>query len=149
DLPERGHVDDPHAFAERAMLLGLKLEPWRSGPAEATLVGARPPPWAARLEVLRPFPAMFLSEDRAEVLHSVVKGAGPARPAQLLGVVRIAEEVVIAVGLLRQLSHIAMVAVDRAEPPGPVGIEVQLALSPRDQLCQRFPDPAGAAEPVQ
>src|SRR2546423_10330173 len=52
DLPERGHVDDPDAFAECAMLLGLQREPWRPGPAELALVGARPPPGPARLEKL-------------------------------------------------------------------------------------------------
>src|SRR5438093_913716 len=98
----------------------------------------RPPPWTARVEVLGPLPAMFLPEDRAEVLHPVVQGAGPARPAPLVGVVWIAQEVVIAIGLFRQLSHIAMVAVDRTEAPGSVGIEVQSAISRCDQLRQRF-----------
>ena len=79
----------------------------------------------------------------------MVQGAGPARPAPLVGVVWIAQEVVIAVGLFRQLSHIAIVAVDRTEAPGSVSREVQLAISRCDQLRQRFPDPAGAAEAVQ
>src|SRR5436305_4796957 len=131
------------------MLLCLQLEPWRTGPAEAPLVCACPPPGPVRLEVLGPFPAMFLSEDRAQVLDPVVQGARPARPAPLVGVVRIAEEVVIAVRFSRQLGHITMVAMDRAEAPGPVGIEVELAVSRGDQLRQRFPDSAGAAKPVQ
>src|SRR5438067_12903275 len=131
------------------MLLSLHLEPRWSAPAEAALVGARLPPWTARVEVLGPLPTMFLSEGRAEVLHPVVQGARPARPAPLVAVVWIAQEVVIAVGLFRQLSHIAIVAVDRTEAPRSVSIEVQLAISRRDQLRQRFPDPAGAAEAVQ
>src|SRR3984893_8083980 len=90
DLPERRHVDDPDAFAEGAMLLGLQLEPWRPGPAEAALVGTRSPPGPSRLEVLGSLPAVFCSEDRAEVLHPMVQGARPARPAPLVGVVRIA-----------------------------------------------------------
>src|SRR5439155_18441161 len=60
DLPEGRHIDDPHAFAERAMFLGLQWEPRRPGPAEAPLVCARPPPAPAGLEVLGPLPAMFL-----------------------------------------------------------------------------------------
>src|SRR5207253_3690218 len=78
DLSERCHVDDPHPFAERAMLLGLQLEPRRSGPAEAALVRPRPLPGPGRLEVLGPLPAMFGSEDRTEVLRPVVQGARPA-----------------------------------------------------------------------
>ena len=91
---------------------------------------------------------MFGSEDRTEVLRPVVQGARPARPAPFVGVVRIAEEVVVAVSLFRQLGRIAMVLVDGAEAPGAVGVEVQLAFSCRDQLRERFPEPAGAAEPV-
>src|SRR5437762_2277211 len=131
------------------MLLALQLEPWRSGPAEAALVGARAPPGPARLEVLGPLPSMLGAENPAEVLDPVMQGAGPARAAPLVGVVRIAEEVVVAVRFPRQLSHVAMVAVDRPEAPGPVSIEVKLALSCRDQLGERFPDPTRAAEPVQ
>ena len=131
------------------MLLRLHLEPWRSRPAEAALVGARPPPWPAWLEMLGSFPAMLDSEHGAQVLHPIVQGAGPTRPASLVGVIRIAEKVVVAVRLFRQLSYVAMVTVDRAEAPGAVGIEVKLAISGCDQFRQRFPDAAGAAEPVQ
>src|SRR5439155_3637492 len=86
DLPEGRHVDDPNAFAERAMLLGLQREPRRSGPAEAALVCARSPPGPARLEVLGPLPAVFRSDDRAEVLDPVVEGARPSRPSTLVRV---------------------------------------------------------------
>src|SRR4029077_8053704 len=101
------------------MLVGLQREPWRPGPAKAPLVGAGAAPRAVRLEVLRPFPPVFLPEDRAKVLHPVVEGARPPRPAPLVGVVWIAKVVVIAVRLFGQLRHVAMVAVDRAEAPGP------------------------------
>ena len=92
---------------------------------------------------------MFGPEDRAQVLHPVMQGAGPAWPTPFVGVVRIAKEVVVAVGLFGQLGHITMVAMDRAEAPGAIGIQVQLALSRGDQLRKRFPDPAGTAEAVQ
>ena len=92
---------------------------------------------------------MFGSEDRAQVLHLVMQGARPAWPAPFVGVVRIAKEVVVAVGLFGQLRHIATVAMDRAKAPGAIGMQVQLALSRGDQLRERFPDPAGTAEAVQ
>src|SRR2546428_4434184 len=134
DLPERRHVDDPDAFAEGAVLLRLQPEPGRPAPAEAALVCARSPPGLVRLEVLGPFPTMLCSEDPAEVLDPVVEGTRPAWPAPLVGVVWIAKEVVITVGLFRQLSDIAMIAVDRPETPGAGGIEVELALSGCDEL---------------
>src|SRR5207244_3638849 len=148
DLSERGHVDDPHPSTDRAMFLGLQLEPRRPGPAEAALVGAGPPPGPTRLEVLGPFPPVFGAEDRAQVLHPVVQGAGPAWPAPLVGVVRVAKEVVVAVRLSGQLRHVAVIVVHRAKAPGPVGIEVELGLLRGDQLCQRLADSASTAEPV-
>src|SRR5438067_5014761 len=131
------------------MLLGLQCEPWWPVPAETTLVRARAPPGSARLEVLGPFPTMFGSENAAEVLDSMVEGAGAPRPAPLVGVVGIAKKVVVPVGLFRQLRGVAMVAVDRPEAPGAIGIEVELALAGGDELRDRFPHPAGGAEPVQ
>src|SRR4029077_4163239 len=103
-------------------------------PPETALVGAGAPPGLARLEMLRPLPAVLLSEDRAEVLHTMMQGAGPARPAPFVGVVWIAKEVVVAVRLSRQFGHVAMVAMDRSETPGPIRIKVELAVSRRDQL---------------
>ena len=131
------------------MLLGLQREPWWPVPAETALVRARAPPGFARLEVLGSFPTLFGSKDPAKVLDPVVEGARAARPAPLVGVVWIAKKVVIAVRLFRQLSDVAMVAVDRPETPGAIGIEVELALSSGDELRDRFPHPAGGAEPVQ
>src|SRR4030081_50697 len=131
------------------MLLGLQVEPWRPRPSKLALVRARPSPGPSRLKVFGSLPTLFRAEDRAEILHPMVQGARPAGTAPLVGVVRIAEEVVIAVGLFGQLGHVAMVAMDRAESPGPVGIEVQLALPGRDQFRERFPAPAGSSEPVQ
>src|SRR5437773_2262928 len=147
DLPERRHVDDPDAFAKGAMLLGLQREPWWPVPAETALLRTRTPPGPTRLEVLGPFPTVFGSEDPAEVLDPVMEGARAAWPAPLVGVVGIAKKVVIPVRLLRQLSDVAMVAVDRPETPGAIGIEVELALSGGDEFRDRFPDAAGAAEP--
>src|SRR2546423_3837933 len=149
DLPEGCHVDHPHAFAKGAMLRGLQREPWWPVPPETALVRARTPPGPARLEVLGPFPAVFASKDAAQVLDPVVEGTRAARPAPLVGVVGIAEKVVIAVGLFRQLSDVAMVAVDRPEAPGAIGIEIELALAGGDKLRDRFPPPARGAEPVQ
>src|SRR5256885_5731546 len=148
DLPERCHVDDPHPFAERAVLLCLQLEPWRPGPAEAPLVCACPPPGPVRLEVLGPFPAMFLSEDRTQVLDPVVQGARPARPAPLVGVERVALKVVIAVGLARQLGGVSMISMDRTETPGTVAIQIELCLPGSNQLRERPADATGPAESV-
>src|SRR5438128_8061545 len=124
------------------MLLGLQGEPWWPVPAETALVRARAPPGFARLEVLGPFPTLFGSKDPAQVLDPVVEGTRAARPAPLVGVVGIAKKVVIAVGLFRQLSDVAMVAVDRPEAPWPVGVEGELALSSGDEIRDRLPYPA-------
>src|SRR3982074_2953991 len=97
------------------MLLGLQVEPGRSGPAEAALVGTGAPPGVARVEMLGPFPAVFDSEDRAQILHPLMQRAGPARPTPLVGIVWIPEEVVVAIRFFGQLGHVAMIAMDRAE----------------------------------
>jgi hypothetical protein len=72
-----------------------------------------------------------------------------ARPAPLVRVVWIAEVVVVAIGLTRQLGDVAVVAVHRTEAPGPVRIEVELGLAGGDQLGQRAADASRASESIE
>src|SRR2546427_11717181 len=104
------------------MLLRLQREPRWPVPAETALVCARSPPGLARLEVLGPFPTTLCSEDPADVLDPVVEGARPSVPAPLVGVVWIAKEVVIAVGLFIHLSGQPMIEVYLAQPQEQVGV---------------------------
>src|SRR5437588_809534 len=118
------------------MLLGLLLEPGRPSPTEAALVGAAAAPAHPRLEVLGPLPTVLGAEDGVEVLHPVVQRARPSRPAPLVRVVRKSKEVVVAVGLFRQLGHVAMIPMNRTKTPGPITIQIKLGFSPGDQLGQ-------------
>src|SRR5205085_6591043 len=125
------------------------VEPRRARPPESALVCARATPGHARLEMLGPFPAVLGAEDRAQVLHPCVQGARALGPSPLVGVVRIAEEVVVAIGLARKLCGIARVAVDRPESPRAIPIQIQLGFACGDQLRQRPAHATGAAEPVE
>src|ERR1700674_1656156 len=111
------------------MLLAQQVEVRRLGPAERALVGAGAPPGATRVEVFRALPSVLGAEDRAFVLQPLVQRARPARPAPFVRVEWIAEVVVVAIRLPGELGDVAMVAVHRPEPPGPVRIQVELGLA--------------------
>ena len=75
--------------------------------------------------------------------------AQPLRAARLRHVERVAEPVVVPVDLARGRRRELDVTVGAAEAPGPIRLDVDLALPGDDQLCNRLADPAGAAEAVQ
>ena len=71
------------------------------------------------------------------------------RPPERVAVERVAQAVVVAIGLARGLGGVARVAVHRAEAPGAVALQVELALARRHELGDRLADAARAAEAVQ
>src|ERR1700704_5405214 len=117
DLSERAHIDDAGMLAESRMLLRHLVEVGRAGPSKAALIGAGTTPRPVRLVVVNPFPSVLGPEHRAKVLHARVQRACPARAAPLIGVVRIAEKVVVAVRLACELGGIPMVAMYWTETP--------------------------------
>ena len=149
DLSERAHVDDAGTLAESLVLLRHLVEVGRAGPSEAPLVSTGATPWPPRFVVVDPLPAMLGPEDRAEVLHARVKRAGPARTAPLVGVIGVAQKVVVPIRLARELGGIAVVAMNRTEAPAAVWMEVELGFATGHPLGQCAPDPACASEPVQ
>src|ERR1700674_1686332 len=104
------------------MLIREQVEVGRPRPAEPALVGPSTPPLTTGFEVIRAFPSVLGSEHRSLVLHALMKRAGPAWTAPLVGVVWIAEVVVVPVCLACQLGGITVVAVNRTKAPGPVGM---------------------------
>src|SRR2546427_512713 len=149
DLSERRHVDDAGALSERGVFLRQLVEIRWPRPAKGALVCAGAPPASTGLVVVDPLPAVLGSKHGTEVLHARVQRTGAARPAPLVRVVRIPQEVVVAVGLARELRGIAMVAMYGTETPAAVWMKVELGLPARNPFRQRAPDAAGSAEPVQ
>src|SRR4029077_6846645 len=105
---------------KRAVLLRQHVEVRRPRPAESSLVGSCPPPRPPRFEEVGAFPPVLDAENRPLVLEALVQGAGPPGPTPLVGVERVAQVVVVAIGLARQLGCIAVVAVHRPKAPRPV-----------------------------
>ena len=101
-LAERRHVDDAGPLAERRVLRPEAVEVRRRRPAERALVGAGPAPRPAGLEVVGPLPAVLRSEHRALLLQPPVQRRRALRAPPLVGVERVAEAVVVAVGLARR-----------------------------------------------
>jgi hypothetical protein len=149
DLAERREVDDPDALAKRPVLLGKQLQVGGRAPAEPPLVLARSPPWCSRLEVVGSLPAVLGAEHGAELLEADVQRAQPPPAPGLRAVERVAQPVVVPVGLARGLLGKDAVAVDRAEAPRPVGVDVDLARAVGHPLGQAPAHPAGAAEAVE
>ena len=73
----------------------------------------------------------------------------PSRASRQVGVVWIAEPVVIGVALARRPGDERRVAVRVAEPAGHVGAHVDPGIAGGDPARQRVADPAGATEPVE
>ena len=149
DLAERRQIDHPGALAQRCRLLRQDRHVRRLGPAEGPLLLPRSPWRLARAAVIRALPAVLGREHRPGVLHPLVQRAQAPRPAEHVAVERVAEAVVVAVGLARGLGGVARVAVHGAEAPRPVRLQVVLALAGGDELGDGLADPAGAAEAVE
>ncbi len=149
DLAERRHVDQAHAFAQRRGLLGQQVRIGRRRPAEGALLLPRPPPRPSGLVVVGALPAVLGGEDGARVLRALVQRAGAPGPPERVAVERIAQAVVVAIGLARGLGGVARVAVHGAEAPRAVALQVELALARGHELGDRLADAARAAEAVQ
>ena len=149
DLAERRHVDQAHALAQRRRLLGQHGGVGRLGPAEGALLLPRPPPRLPGLAVVGALPAVLAGEDGARVLHALVQRARAPGTAQHVAVERIAQPVVVAIGLARVLGGVDRIVVHGAEAPGPVGLQVELALAGGHELGHGLADAARPAEAVE
>src|SRR6185312_801900 len=149
DLAERGHVDQAHALAQGRGLLRQHAGVGRLGPAEGALLLPRPAPRLSGLAVVGALPAVLGGEDRAGVLHALVQRTRAPRTAQHVAVERVAQPVVVAVGLARVRGRIDRISMHGPEAPGPVGLEIQLALAAGHELGHSLADPARAAEAVE
>src|SRR5712692_4408111 len=92
---------------------------------------------------------MLGAEHRTEVLLAGMQRAGSAWPAPFVGVERVAQVVVVPVGLARELRRVGMVGLDGAEAPRPVRMKVELGLAGRDHRGEGAADAARSTEPVQ
>src|SRR5437868_624856 len=108
------------------MLLGQHFEVGWPHEAETPLVRSGAAPRTSGLEVIRALPSVLDAEDRAQILHPRVERAGPAGPTPLVRIEGIAKVVVVLVALASELGRVAVVMMDRPEPPRPVGVQVQL-----------------------
>ena len=131
------------------MLLADPVEPWRPCPPERPLLRPGASPRLARLKSLRSLPTVLHLEDGAGVLEPSVQRRQALRPAQLVVIEGIPQEVVVAIALSGQLGDPPGVLVDASESPRPVRREVELGLPCGDPLGERSPEPAGAPEAVQ
>ena len=122
---------------------GGRVEP------EPALVGAAAPPPPAGLEVVGPLPAVLGPEHRAELLEADLQRARAPPAPPLVGVERVAQPVVVAVGLACARAGEPRVVVGAAEAPGAVGADVDRGSPCDDPLGERAADPAGAAEAVE
>ena len=99
DLAERGHVDDADPLAEGRVLGGQALVLGRPRQAVSALVGAGAPPRPPGPVVVGPLPAVLGAVHGAQILRAPVHRREPAGPAPLGGVERVAQPVVVPVGL--------------------------------------------------
>ena len=149
DLPERAQVDDPGTLPNRASLGRHPFEPGWLGPAVGRLVAPGTLPRPTGLENVGPLPAGLGPKDRAGLLEPAMQRREAARTARQIGIVRVAQPVIVPVGLACQPGREARVSIDVAEPPGALGPDIHTRVAGGDPAGQRPADPPTGPEAVE
>ena len=149
EFAEARQIDDANRFAHCAMLFADELEEGRLAPAPGALIGAHATPRLAGIDVVSSLEARLDTEHGAGLLETTVQGGKTRRATPLVLIERIAEAVVVAVGLLRRNCCVLRIAVDRTETPRPIARHVELGLAGRNPLGNRLANTTRATKAIQ